>query len=75
MRNIIFLMKLLLFTLSGISYAQNKIIAYNSPDIYYQGRIMYNDSSAVLSWPGSSVNILFEGTEISAILIQPIIIM
>jgi len=61
-------MKLLLFTLSGISYAQNKIITYNSPDIYYQGRIMYNDSSAVLSWPGSSVNILFEGTEISAIL-------
>ena len=59
---------ILLLTLVGFSCAQNKTISYNNPNLYYQGRIMYNDSSAVLSWPGNSVTIWFEGTNISAIL-------
>lgn len=48
--------------------AQNKSVLFNSPDLYYEGRIMYNDSSAVLSWPGTSVTLNFKGSSISAIL-------
>ena len=68
MRNKFFYIILLSFTLLEAGYAQNKVIAFNNPDIYYEGRIMYNDSAAVLSWPGTSVTIWFEGTNISAIL-------
>ncbi len=68
MRNKIFYIVLFFFTLLGVSHTQNRSITFNNPDIYYEGRIIYNDSSAVLSWPGSSITILFKGTNISAIL-------
>ena len=68
MKNKIHYMALLFLTSLGLSYAQNKIISYNNPDLYYQGRIIYNDSTTVLSWPGTSVTVWFEGTGISAVL-------
>ncbi len=68
MQNKFFYSILLFFTLLGAGYAQNQVIAFNNPNIYYEGRIMYTDSTAVLSWPGTSVTILFKGTNISAIL-------
>jgi hypothetical protein len=68
MQNKIFYTTLLLLTLLGTYYAQNQVIAFNNPDIYYEGRITYNDSAAVLSWPGTSANICFKGTGISAIM-------
>ena len=68
MKNKILYTTLLLLTLLETSYAQNKVVAFNNPSIYYEGRIIYNDSSAVLSWSGTSASIWFEGTGISAIL-------
>lgn len=68
MKNKIFYPMLLLFTLLGTCYAQNQFISFNNPDIYYEGRIIYNDSSAVLSWSGTSASLWFEGTSISVIL-------
>jgi len=68
MKNNIFNTTLLLLALLGTSYAQTQFISFNNPDIYYEGRIIYNDSSAVLSWSGTSVSIWFEGTGISAVL-------
>lgn len=68
MKNKTFHIIILFLTLLGTNYAQNQIIAYDNPNIYFEGRILYNDSAAVLSWPGSSITILFEGTDISAIL-------
>jgi hypothetical protein len=68
MKNKTFYIILLFVTLFGTSYTQNRFIAFDNPYIYYEGRTMYNDSTAVLSWPGTSVNIWFKGTNISAIL-------
>ncbi len=42
-----------------------------SPDsayISYEGRVFATDSAMVLSWPGTSVSLAFEGSEVSAIL-------
>ena len=48
--------------------AQQKEIAFNDANLYYQGRILYGDSAAELSWPGTSVTINFKGTSLSALL-------
>ena len=48
--------------------AQNKLISFNSPNLYYEGRILYRPDAAELSWPRTSVSITFEGNNISAIL-------
>lgn len=48
--------------------AQQKEIAFNDPNLYYQGRILYRDSAAELSWPGTSITINFKGTSISAVM-------
>jgi len=58
----------ILCALFGVSNAQNKIVTFKSPDIYYEGRILYRPHAAELSWPGTTVSILFEGKGISAIL-------
>ncbi len=59
---------LLFLGLTADCFAQQKTIPFNSPNIYYEGRILYQPDAAVLSWPGTSVNLLFEGSEISAIM-------
>jgi hypothetical protein len=51
-----------------VGNAQNKIIPYNSDNIYYEGRILYMNDAAVLLWPGTSATIIFKGKGISAIL-------
>jgi hypothetical protein len=58
----------LLCTSCALCSAQNKTVQFNSPDISYEGRILFRDDAAMLSWSGSSVSILFEGESVSAIL-------
>ncbi len=48
--------------------AQNKSIPFNNPNIQYEGRIAFSDSTASLNWSGSSISLNFKGAEISAIL-------
>ena len=57
----------ILFTF-GVSNAQHKIVPFNNPAIYYEGRIFYSPDAAELSWSGTSAGIMFEGKSISAIL-------
>lgn len=59
---------LILITLFGINNIQAKTVKFNSPNISYEGRILYNHDAAVLSWSGTSVSLNFQGKEISAIL-------
>ena len=56
-----------LFVIAACS-AKNKTISFNDPAISYEGRILYRDSAAELSWPGTSVTIQFEGTSVAAVL-------
>lgn len=53
---------------SSTVHAQAKFIPFNSPDIYYEGRIKNTGDASELSWPGTSATIRFKGTNISAIL-------
>ncbi len=55
-------------TFCAFCCAQNKTIQFNSPDISYEGRILFRDDAAKLTWSGSSVRIVFEGESVSAIL-------
>lgn len=52
--------------------SQSKIntvfIPFNSPDLYYEGRILKTNDAAILSWSGSSVTVLLKGTNLSVIL-------
>jgi len=43
-------------------------VEFNNENLDYQGRIVYQSNAAVLSWPGTSVTVQFEGTAVSAIL-------
>lgn len=55
-------------TLFESGNAQTKIIPYSDRSIYYEGRIAKKQDAAELSWPGTSVTLLFKGTNISAVL-------
>jgi hypothetical protein len=57
-----------LLFLCGTTFAQNKIVPFNNPNIYYDGRILFRADAAELSWPGNAVNIIFEGNSVSAIM-------
>lgn len=57
---------ILLLTLSCA--APETSINFDNSKLTYQGRIIYNEEAAEFSWPGTSVNIHFEGTGISATL-------
>lgn len=48
--------------------AQNKVIPFNSPELCYEGRILYRTDAAELIWSATSVSITFEGKAISAVL-------
>jgi hypothetical protein len=54
--------------LSAVCNAQQKTVPFNSPNISYQGRIQYKTDAAVLTWPGNSATIQFQGTQLSAVL-------
>lgn len=64
-KNFFFLTLLMLFLGNN---TQAKTVKFNSPNISYEGRILYNPDAAVLSWPGTSVTLNFKGKEVSAIL-------
>lgn len=61
-----FLLTLLMLFLGNNTQA--KTVKFNSPNISYEGRILYNPDAAVLSWPGTSVTLNFKGKEVSAVL-------
>ncbi len=42
---------ILLIASFGVSNAQNKIISFDNPDIYYEGRINYKQQAAELPSP------------------------
>ncbi len=58
---------LLLFATDFVS-AQKKFIKFNHPQIQYEGRIVFSDSTACLNWSGSAISMNFKGSEITAIL-------
>jgi len=64
-KNFFFLALLMLFLANN---TQAKTVKFNSQNIKYEGRILYNPDAAVLSWPGTSVTLNFKGKEVSAIL-------
>ncbi|HSR16874.1 MAG TPA: hypothetical protein VLM39_02185 [Ignavibacteriaceae bacterium] len=47
---------------------ESKFIKFNSPEIYYEGRIIYKDDAAELAWSGTSVSVWFEGSDMAAVL-------
>jgi hypothetical protein len=59
---------LLIFFIYGENSAQKKFIPFNSPNISYEGRITFNHNAATLYWSGTTINLNFKGSEISAIL-------
>ncbi|GAA4102719.1 SGNH/GDSL hydrolase family protein [Mucilaginibacter panaciglaebae] len=66
MRNY-FICLLLWSTLNNCTQAQ-VIIKSDDPRIHYMGRIDKSTDAAVLSWPGSSISVNFNGTGVKAIL-------
>ena len=52
----------------SIDCTAQSIIKANDPHIRYEGRIAMTDSTAELSWPGSSITVNFSGTRIRAVL-------
>jgi Carbohydrate esterase 2 N-terminal/GDSL-like Lipase/Acylhydrolase family len=58
----------LLIIVPKLVLAQKKHIAFNNPEIQYEGRIAFSDSTASINWSGSSISLNFKGSEISAIL-------
>lgn len=61
---IAYITSLLLIT-SNIS-GQERLIKFNDKKIAFEGRIKTTSEAAILSWPGSSVNVFFKGTSIKA---------
>lgn len=60
---------ILLICSSYIACSQKSTtIGFNDENLDYQGRIIYQPDAAIFSWPGTSVTIQFEGTDISATL-------
>lgn len=66
MIRIFFIFPLLL--IATVCSAQNKIVAFNDPNISYEGRILYRTDAAELSWPGTTATIQFDGTTVAAVL-------
>ncbi len=52
----------------GVCNAQNINVPFNSPKIYYEGRILFRQDAAELSWPGTTASIMFEGNGVSVTL-------
>ena len=67
-KRIKFLLAIYLFiNIISIS-AKSNIVTFKDSRIFYQGRILFKDQGALLSWSGTSVTIWFEGSGISAVL-------
>ncbi len=59
---------LLLLLFVVLNNLEAKTVKFNSPNISYEGRVVYKPDAAILSWPGTSVTLNFQGKELSAIL-------
>ena len=59
---------LLLITGLNFSCTAQTAVKFNDAKIRYSGRVAMSDSTAVLAWPGTSVDINFKGTGIVATL-------
>src|ERR1700753_890896 len=57
-----FLLLCLLIPACIASYAQSVVIKSHDVHIHYMGRILMQDESADLMWPGTSISINFKGT-------------
>jgi Carbohydrate esterase 2 N-terminal/GDSL-like Lipase/Acylhydrolase family len=68
MKQICFLFGLSFCLSTIMAQAQTNFIPHNHPSIFYQGRIMHKKDVSVLTWPGSSATIVFNGTSMSATL-------
>jgi hypothetical protein len=59
-----------LFLAISFECSAQTVIKANDPHIRYEGRIAMTDSTAELSWPGSSIEVNFTGTRIRAVLMD-----
>ena len=60
---------LLSITLISCSAKQELLVKHSNPLVTYEGRIRQNEATGTeLFWPGTAVNINFEGTEIHAVI-------
>lgn len=57
-----------LLHIAVISGAQQRLVCFDHPDLFYQGRLSERNESYGLSWPGSSISITFKGSSIHAVL-------
>lgn len=55
---------LLTIAIAGCKQEQEVKLFFNDANLVYDGRIRYTSDAAILSWPGSAININFSGTEI-----------
>ena len=62
--------KLLLLLLIGLGYHSlaRTVVNHDDPGIRYMGRTSVKDGATILSWPGNSVCINFNGTSVVATL-------
>jgi hypothetical protein len=56
--------------LCKLTQAQDLFVSYNDPNIVYEGRFWTQNDAAVLSWSGNSASITFNGTSISAVMLD-----
>jgi hypothetical protein len=63
-----FFYSIFLLAFAAVVNCQVKTIAFNHPNLYYEGRIINLPNAAEFSWSGNSVSINFKGTSMSAIL-------
>jgi len=59
---------LLLFICSGYQTIAQTVIKNDDPHIHYMGRTYQKDGATILSWPGTSVSINFNGTGVNVTL-------
>ena len=62
------LVTILIFILSSCLEEKKLTVPSNSPKIHYMGRIVHTDKVSTFYWSGTSAQINFEGTAVSAIL-------
>jgi hypothetical protein len=52
----------------GCCFAQIKTVPFNSPHVFYEGRVFFGARAAEFAWPGISAGLMFRGRSVSAVL-------